>query len=50
MNSLLSGDKIRIASASSEDSGESAHMRKLARPSAVCIHKVWMYMMAQTKI
>ena len=40
---------VLIASASSEGSGESAHMRRLARTFAACLHKVDMQMKAQTK-
>ena len=41
---------VLITSASTEDSGESALTRRLARAFAARIHKIWMWMKAQTKI
>ena len=37
-------------SASREGSGESVHMHSLTRAFAACIHEVYVYMKAQTKI
>ena len=41
---------LLIPSASSEGLCESAHMCRLARAFAACIHKKWMYMKTRTKI
>ena len=41
---------VLSASASSEGSGESAQLRRLARVFAARIHKVWMKMNTETKI
>ena len=40
---------VPIASASSDFSGEFAHIHRLAISLAACMNKVWVYMEVQTK-